>query len=57
MVGVDPGLPVLDDDHWSANATTIAGYVDRSLMVVGIHTDEFVYPSRSANFAELGHES
>lgn len=57
MVCSNGRSPILDDDQRPTNATPITRYVDCSVMVVDIDTNELVDATSPSDFAEIGDEA
>lgn len=54
---VDPWDTLVDDDHRTADATSIASDVDDMVVVVDVDTDELGHLARATEFAEVGDET
>lgn len=57
MIRVDSWLPILDDNHGPTNSPTITSYMNSSMMMVKVDTDELVHLPSSPKLAELCNES
>ena len=57
MFRVNLGPAMLDDDHWSTYASSVARDENRAMMMVNIHADELAEPSRPPQPSEVAHEA
>ena len=53
MLCPNPGLSVLNDDHWSTDPPTITGNMNCLLVVVDVHTNEFINLPRPPQFSKI----
>ena len=57
MIRIHSWLPVLHNDHRPTNTTTIASYVNSSMMVIEVNADELVHLASSPKLAKLANKS
>ena len=57
MIGSDPRTSILDNDHGTANSTSIACDQDSLMVMVDIDANKFAKSTSTAEFPEVANEA